>query len=125
MLRLLADEHISWALIDGMLARLPGLDLIRVMDVGLGETDDRKILEWAAHERRVIVTEDHATMIGYVYKRVFAGGMMAGAITIEPSLSLSRALEDLHVVAYCYSMADMVDRVEYIPLNPPLKPRGF
>src|SRR5437763_1491354 len=61
MLRLLADEHISWPLITGLQARLPGLEVVRVQDIGLGETDDREILAWAAEKvaspRRMIAIQ--------------------------------------------------------------------
>ncbi len=48
MLRLLADENFNNQIVWGILRRRPEIDIVRVQDVGLSETDDRVILEWAA-----------------------------------------------------------------------------
>ena len=70
MLRLLADENFNHDLIRGVLRRLPSLDLIRVQDAGLREADDPAILEWAARERRVVLTHDANTMPAFAYDRI-------------------------------------------------------
>lgn len=62
MLRLLADENLNHDLIRGVLRRMPSLDLVRVQDVGLIEVDDPSVLEWAARERRIILTHEVNTM---------------------------------------------------------------
>jgi hypothetical protein len=46
MLRLVSDENFVGNIDRGLLRRHPGLDLVRVQDVGLTETPDREILEW-------------------------------------------------------------------------------
>jgi hypothetical protein len=40
----------------GLKWRHPGLDVVRVVDVGLGGRSDTEILEWAAREGRVVVS---------------------------------------------------------------------
>jgi hypothetical protein len=62
MLRLLADENLDHDLVRGVLRRRSHLDLVRVQDVGLSETDDPDILAWAAREQRVVLTHDVNTM---------------------------------------------------------------
>lgn len=47
--------------------RLPSLDVVRVQDVGLIETDDPIILEWAAKDRRILLTHDASTVTMYAY----------------------------------------------------------
>ena len=56
MLRLLSDENFDNHIVRGLVRRLPTIDLIRVQDVGLGQTDDRAILNWAADHGRVLLT---------------------------------------------------------------------
>jgi hypothetical protein len=48
MLRLLADENFNGDIVRGLMLRQPGLDLVRVQDVGLAGADDSDILAWAA-----------------------------------------------------------------------------
>ena len=50
--RLLTDENFNGAILRGLVRRLPELDIIRVQDVGLMNTGDPDILEWAANEGR-------------------------------------------------------------------------
>ena len=40
-MRLLTDENFNGAILRGLVRRLPELDIIRVQDVGLMNTDDR------------------------------------------------------------------------------------
>ena len=62
MLRFLADENFNHDIVRGVLRRLPSLDLVRVQDAGLRETNDPAILEWAATEHCVRLTHDANTM---------------------------------------------------------------
>ncbi len=73
MLCLLADENFNNQIMWGILRRRPEIDIVRVQDVGLSETDDRVILEWAAQQGRILLTHDVETMTRYAYDRVQAG----------------------------------------------------
>jgi predicted nuclease of predicted toxin-antitoxin system len=73
MLLLVSDENFNNDIVRGLLRRKPDLDIIRVQDVGLRSQDDLTILEWAAQERRVVLTHDAATMTYFAYERVRAG----------------------------------------------------
>ena len=44
-MRLLTDENFNGAILRGLIRRLPELDIVRVQDVGLMNTDDPEILE--------------------------------------------------------------------------------
>jgi len=68
MLRLIADENLNGAIVRGLLAREPELDLVRTQDVGFSGIDDQEILEWAASEGRVVLTQDIRTMPKYAYE---------------------------------------------------------
>src|SRR5688500_2413515 len=78
MLRLLADEDFDNRIVRGLLDRNPTLPVVRVQDVGLSGQDDLVLLEWAARERRILLTHDAATMTKYAYERVRAGLPMPG-----------------------------------------------
>ena len=52
MLPLLSDEDVPRSITDGLRQHFPGVDVLRVQDVGLGNTADSIILAWAANENR-------------------------------------------------------------------------
>lgn len=55
-MRLLVDEHLSIR-VARRLADI-GYDIVHVTEVGLGNTDDPVIFDWAADEERAVVTSD-------------------------------------------------------------------
>ena len=61
MLRLAADENFNNNIVRGLLRQRPGLDIVRIQDVGLSGADDPTVLEWAAQEGRVLLTHDAST----------------------------------------------------------------
>ena len=58
MLRLVADENFNNNIIHGVSRRNAEADIVRVQDVGLSGADDPTILEWAAQQRRILLTHD-------------------------------------------------------------------
>jgi predicted nuclease of predicted toxin-antitoxin system len=67
MLRLAADENFNNDIVRGLLRREPGLDIVRIQDVGLSGADDPTVLEWVAQEGRVLLTHDVITITRYAY----------------------------------------------------------
>lgn len=62
-MKLLADENFHRAITRGLLRQQPGIDLVRVQDVGLASADDPAVLAWAATENRLMLTLDAETLI--------------------------------------------------------------
>src|SRR4051794_3121010 len=61
MVPLAADNDLHGASVRGL--RRCGVDLVRLVDVGMADRPDDEVLEWAAGEGRVLVTQDVQTMI--------------------------------------------------------------
>jgi hypothetical protein len=80
MLRLLSDEDVHEDIIRGLRRRAPALDIVRAVDIGLGQTDDPIILEWAASQERILLTGDLNTMVGFAWTRVKSGEPMPGVL---------------------------------------------
>jgi predicted nuclease of predicted toxin-antitoxin system len=74
MLRLAADENFNNDIIRGLLRRKPDLDIVRIQNVGLSGADDPTVLQWAAQEGRILLTEDVSTITRYAYERVEGQG---------------------------------------------------
>ena len=95
MLRLLADENFNNQIVRGILRRRPEIDIVRVQDVDLSETDDRVILEWAAQQGRILLAHDVETMTRHAYERVQAGLEMPGVFEIRRNVSVGLAIEEI------------------------------
>lgn len=117
MIRFLTDENLDNRILRGLLRRLPQIDIARVQDVGLSETDDREILAWAAKENRVLLTHDAATMTVFAYERINDGLEMAGIFEIPKTLSIGEAIEELLLIAECSFDNEWNGQVMFLPLR--------
>ena len=116
VLRLVSDENFKGEILRGMLRRLPGLDIVRVQDVGLSGADDPAILEWAATADRILLTHDRETMPNFVYERVRIGTPMPGVFLVNDAMPTGQAIDELRLAIQCYSEEECKDLVTYFPL---------
>jgi hypothetical protein len=116
VLKLLSDADANGRVIRGLLRRQPDLDLVRTQDVGLRTAPDPEILEWAALHRRVVLTQDRDTLVGFAYDRVSRGLPMPGVIVMDDSRPIGERIDDILLVVDCYSEDEMRDRVFFVPL---------
>ena len=117
MLRLASDEDVHDDIIRGLRRREPGLDVVRVVDVGYGHTHDPVILDWAAAEGRVLITGDLNTMLDYACDRVRAGLPMPGVLALKENRGIGRVIDDILLVAQCDPADEAVNgQVVYVPL---------
>ena len=116
MLRLLSDENFDNHIVRGLLRRLPTIDLIRVQDVGLGQTDDREILRWAAEQGRILLTHDRRTVPAFALGRVTRGEPMPGVFAVHPRIPVAQTIDDMLLVVQCSTADDWADLITYFPL---------
>jgi hypothetical protein len=116
MLDFLTGEDFDGRLTDALLARLPGLNLVRVQDAGLLHAPDPDILAWAAIERRIVLTHDRNTMTAFAGARVGAGEPMPGLFVVARQAAPGRILEDLEVMAAASEKDEWRDRIIFVPL---------
>lgn len=83
MLSLLSDENFNGDIVRGLFLRHPNLDLLRVQDVGLRQSNDPAILAWAAANNRILLTHDRATIPDFAYKRLVNEEEMAGVFVVN------------------------------------------
>ena len=117
MIRLLADENFNNNIVRGVRLRDPGLDLIRVQDIGLSGASDPTVLEWAAGHRRVLLTHDVATITAFAYERVRAGKPMRGIFEVGRTVAVRSAIEDIVLLANCSEDGEWEGQVHYLPLR--------
>lgn len=113
MWRFLADENLKQSIIDGLKSSSEKLDIARVVDVGLTQTDDRSILEWASQENRIMITHDFKTMIGFAHDRVVESLPMPGLIAINIDLPVGQAIAYMRTIIQTKKPADLYNQVFY------------
>jgi hypothetical protein len=116
MLRLIGDQNFSGRILRGIGLRIPDLDLVRALDVGLAIAPDSVLLQWAAVNDRILLTHDENTIPGFAYDRVRAGLGMPGVFLVDSHIAIGKAIDRLVVVIECSSPEEWKDRVEYFPL---------
>jgi predicted nuclease of predicted toxin-antitoxin system len=117
MFRLLADENFNQKIVDGILKRVPVLDIVRAQDVGLSQASDFDVLEWAASNDRIVITHDSATLPPEAHERVRLGKPLPGVIEIAQHLPPRDAVDELHVLIECSEPSEWADRVVYLPIR--------
>jgi len=63
--------------------------------------DDRAVLEWAASERRVLLTHDANTITAFAYERIAQGLPMPGVFEVSLKIPISTAIEEIILLAQC------------------------
>ena len=116
MLRFAADENFNRDIVRGLLRRKPDLDIVRVQDAGLAGADDPTLLEWAAVQRRLVITHDVSTLTKHAYDRAAAGRPMPGVFEVGSDASVGPALDDLLLLAECSHEGEWEGQVRYLPL---------
>ena len=116
MLRFAADENFNGDIVRGLLRRNPKLDIVRVQDVGFSGADDPSVLEWAADQRRIVVTHDISTLARHALDRVVAGQPMPGVFEVKSVAAIGQAIDDLILLAECSIEGEWEGQVRYLPL---------
>jgi hypothetical protein len=117
MIRFLADENFDHHIVQGLLRRNPGLDLVRAQDEGLVGVNDVFLLEWCARAGRVLLTHDANTIVRFAYDRIRAGQRMSGVLELRQSLPAQVAIEEILIIAECSHEGEWEGQVRYLPLR--------
>ena len=112
-----ADENFNRRIVVGLLRRAERIDLVRVQDSGLTAADDPAVLAWAAHENRVLLTHDVATMPDFAYERIVAGLPMRGLLIVSATLPLAEAIDHLALITEASETEEWDGQVFYLPLR--------
>jgi hypothetical protein len=116
-MRFAADENFDSRILNGLRARLPDLDIVRVQDTEMYMSPDDQLLVWLAGEERILLTHDVRTMPRFVYERVRAGQPVAGVIEVHRTTPIGVAIDQLEVAIGAGAHVDFENQVTYIPLR--------
>ena len=81
-LSFVADHNFTEVILAGVRRRDKSVDILRVRQIGMQQTPDPEILEWAAQNGRVVLSHDVNTMESYAYDRIIAGLPMPGVFLV-------------------------------------------
>jgi hypothetical protein len=84
-LRFLFDEHVSKPACHVLRER--GVDVLHVLDVGLGRAPDSDVLAWAAAEGRIVVTRNYRDFATLIEAYTAHGWSFPGVLFLPVSLS--------------------------------------
>src|SRR5206468_824468 len=110
------DEDFNNDIVRALFRRKPSLDAVRVQDVSLSGADDALILEWAAQQRRILLTHDAATMTKHTYDRLRESQPVAGVFEVSQGLGILRVVEDILLLEECSREGEWEGQIHYLPL---------
>jgi len=116
MMKFAADENFDGDILNGIRARLPDMDIVRVQDTSMYQSPDPKLLNWLADEERILLTHDVGTILGFVYERIRAGLPVPGVIEVKRSIPIGQAIEELEVMIGAGFPEDFENLVRYLPM---------
>jgi hypothetical protein len=115
--RLLADEDVRGPVLRGIRRHHRDIDVIDVRDVRLEGAPDDQVLDWAAENGRVVVSQDEETMIGAACARIARGLPMPGLTLAPLRCPTGRAIRDIAALVD-RSIDDPLDgTVRHLPLD--------
>lgn len=116
-IRFLVDENFNHKALAGIKRREPDLDIVAVREVALRSADDPDVLEWAAHDGRIVVTHDVTTSSVFAFDRVAAGLPMPGVVEIPKTVPMGQIIDELILIAGASKPDEWKDKVRYLPLR--------
>jgi len=115
MLHLLIDQDFDHDILRGLLRRIPRLNAVTALEIGMSEATDPQLLSWAAQEGRIIITHDRKTMPKHGADMIRVGKNIAGMFIVPRSLPLRQAIEDLELMITCSGNKEWVNVIRYLP----------
>ena len=116
MLRILLDQDFDHDIVRGLLQRLPDLDFIAALQLGLSRADDRRLLLRVAVERRILLTHDVRTMPGHYFGLLQKGETLEGAFIVPRRLKIGTVIDNLEILIVCSEQEDWENTLNRLPL---------
>ena len=116
MLRFAADECLNLNIVAELRRRNPDIDIVTVQERNLRGQPDTVILEWAASEGRVLVTQDVKSLRGLAADRIRRGAPMPGVLVVHWDHRVGQVSDALELAAGASLDGEWENRVEFLPL---------
>jgi hypothetical protein len=117
MVRFLADASLRQAIVTGCVRREPAIDFLSAHAAKLHGVSDRNVLEVAAAQGRVLITQDFRTMPTHFAEFLSAGRSSPGVFLVKQRTPLASVIEELVLVWTASAPEDWTNRIVEIPLR--------
>lgn len=108
------DENVKGAIVRGL--RQQGVDVLTAQEDGHSHTPDPEVMDRATELRRVLFSQD-VDMLIIASQRQAEGVSFSGVIYAQQNVvPVSQCIADLELIAYCETLEEYANRVQYLPL---------
>ena len=101
MLKLVIDQDFDHDILRGVLRRLPELDFVTALEVGLSESEDPQLLLWASANERILLTHDRKTMPKHFAAHLDKGNNLTGVFIVPRRLPIGQAIDENEIIISC------------------------
>jgi Domain of unknown function (DUF5615) len=115
--RFLVNHDFNEIIIRGVERFEPAIEFLRVREVGLDRSADKRILEYAAREMFLVLSHDVRTMTAAAYRQLAKGLPMSGLFLVHQGSSFKQVIEDLILIWSASDAEDWRNPIEYLPFK--------
>ncbi len=95
MIRFLADEDFDGHVISGVRRRHPEIQIQTIQELGMSETPDPDILEWATQRDLVVLSRDRNSMTAFAEDRIRRRMPFSGLLLVHDRMSRGTIIEQI------------------------------
>lgn len=106
------NDHI----LRGVLRREPLIKFVKARDVGLDQSDDNAILDYAAKKQMIVLSHDVNTMSAAAYSRIENSDPMNGLLLVHQKTALAPIIDDIILIWSSSEGEEWVNEVRFLPL---------
>jgi hypothetical protein len=114
-IRFQADADLNQIIVSAVLRRVPTIDFRTATAAGLAGLADQEVLARAAHDGRILVTHDLATMPKH-FGEFVKSQRSPGLIVVPQHLPVGQAADDLILIWTVTEADEWIDRVVFLPI---------
>lgn len=96
--RFLADHDLNEHIVVGIQRREPAIEFGRARDIGMSDSPDAEILEYADRHSLIVVSHDVNTMPAEAYTRIADGKTIAGLLMVQQTHPVGLIIETLTMI---------------------------
>jgi predicted nuclease of predicted toxin-antitoxin system len=114
-IKFLADENLRRAIVLGLRRREPSASFVQAYEAGTAGKDDLTVLQIAAEQDRILVSQDLRTLPGH-FRHFVAKQASPGVILIPQKLPVGTAIEQLVMIWLASEAEEWVNQIRFLPL---------
>ena len=114
-IRFLADADLNQALVEGIRLREPALDFLSAVEARLEGMSDHAVLDLAANQGRILVSQDASTMPVHIMRFLNEGKRSPGVFLVPQDAVIRDVIDAIILVWSASSPADWATQIHHLP----------